>query len=72
MAYLRSRGRSCSRTVAMGIDPLKSQTSGDCNIAMGVYAADAITTGKNIIAIKSCDPVIVVLFDGNWSFNVIR
>ena len=41
-------------------------------IILAASVNHTITTGKNIIAIKSCDPVIVVLFDGDWSFNVIR
>ena len=50
MAYLLSRGRSCSRTVAIGVDPLKSLTTGTNNIAIGTSAADALTTGACNIA----------------------
>ena len=51
MAYLLSRGRSCSRTVAIGVDPLKSLTTGINNIAIGEATADALTTGICNIAL---------------------
>ena len=45
MAYLLSRGRSCSSTVAIGVAPLKSLTTGINNIAIGTTPMDALTSG---------------------------
>ena len=51
MAYLRNRGRSCSRTIAIGVDPLKALTTGLNNVGIGVHALGASTTGCLNIAI---------------------
>ena len=51
--YLRDRDQRALRScqVAIGIDPLKSLTTGINNIAIGGAAADALTTGICNIAV---------------------
>ena len=53
MAYLKDKDQYGLRrkTVAIGIDPLKSLTTGIDNIAIGTSVADALTTGICNVAI---------------------
>ena len=53
MAYLRDKHQRGlqSKTVAIGIDPLKALTTGIDNIAVGTSSMDALTTGICNVAI---------------------
>ena len=42
------------------------------HIILAASVSHTTTTGKKIIAINSCAPVICVLFDCDGSFNVVR
>ena len=53
MSYLRDREQRAlrSKNTVIGIDSLKSLTTGIDNIALGSNAADALTTGICNVAI---------------------